>query len=350
MRGHAAFLAHSTSRPAPSVVAGGTGVAPPPPETGRCVLGAYGYGTDVTSLEGWIGRKVSCKTFYTGWTGSYGYEPINPSQDPDWTYRTAISSNAPFDSSLGSTPTERNRARARGDGDAGMINAANALAGLLTTYTNFKYVYLFENEYQTWWNGAYGGYDIPAWKAGVKRCYDICKSRLGNNLIYCLCPTHNYGANEIMDGGNITHVSWIPTDWATWYPGDDACDAVGNTLYSTMRYSNPYFTVYGSTVREQLEDTRNEWGPAGLFNFALQHGKRYAVSEYGPMWSASDWGYYPPSWYDQEQADFFQWSYDNWLSKSTTAFCIFFHEWSGDGYHRLDNMPIAKAKFVELWS
>lgn len=349
MRGASAAFALHVGTAAPMVSRRGTApVAPPPPSTSRCALGAFddaNGGEGVRVLESWLGRKLACKSFYSGWPGSLGYEPTNANRDPDWQQRSIILANAPYHAEASSDPTTRNRLRANGSMDQMMQDAANGLANVLTNNSNYKTVVLVENEYQCWWNPLDGGYDIEAWKAGVRRCYNICKGVLGSSLIYALCPTHNWPADLLLSGSRN-----CSTSWNDWYPGDAYCDAVGNTLYSTTRPSSPRMTVYGNTVEAQLTDPRNEWGPEGLFNFAVQRGKRFVISEYGPMWSISDWGYYPPSSYDQDQADFFQYSFDRWLNKSTTAICVFFHEWSGDGYHRLDNLPIARQKFVQLWS
>jgi hypothetical protein len=251
--------------------------------------------------------------------------------------------NAPFtQASAYPNATERNRARASGAMDGDIRRAAQDLAAVLANNSNYQTVVLVENEFQSEWNPLYGSEDVAAWKAGTQRCYGICKGILGSSLIYALCPTHNWPANM--------NYAPAPTAWADWYVGDSYCDAVGMTLYSTWRPSSSTKTTYGSTVEEQLLDPRNDWGPEAMFNFAVNHGKRFVISEYGPMWSISDWGYYPPSWYDQEQANFFQYSFDRWLNKSTTALVVFFNEWSPDGYHKLDNLPIARQKFIELWS
>ncbi len=317
-------------------------VAPPPPSTSRSPLGAY---YDAAQLDGWLGRKLSCKSFYadSNQYGSYGYEPTNSSRDPSWQSRSIIMVNGPYAPSGNySNATERNRARANGSMDSSIQSAALSLANVLANNSNYKTVVLVENEFQCSWNVLYGSEDVAAWKAGVQRSYSICKAILGSSLIYSLCPSHNWPAN--MNNASA------PTAWTDWYVGDAYCDGVGMTLYSTTRPSSSTKTTYGSTVEEQLMDSRNDWGPEAMFNFAANHGKRFVISEYGPMWDISPWGYYPPSSYDQEQANFFQYSFDRWLNKSTTALTVFFNEWSSDGYHKLDNLPIARAKFIELWS
>lgn len=343
---HAALATRSVPPARGGATQPGTVTPPTPPSTLRCPLGGYdGSGEGVRILEGWIGRKLPCRSFYSGWPGSFGYEPTNSARDPDWPQRSIIMVNAPNDANAASDATTRNRLRAGGQMDAAMIQAADGLASVLAANSNYQTVVLVENESQCFWNGLDGGYDVEAWKEGVRRCYNICKSRLGSSLIYALCPSHNWPPDLVGNGSRNCSTAWLD-----WYPGDAYCDAVGNTLYSTTRPSSARMTVYGSTVEQQLTDARNEWGPEAMFNFATQRGKRFVLSEYGPMWSSSEWGYYPPSWYDQEQANFFQYSFDRWLNKSTTALCVAFHEWSGDGYHRLDNLPIARAKFVQLWS
>lgn len=347
MRGASAAFAFQGGAHAPFVSrAGSAPVAPPPPSTSRCALGGFddaNGGEGVRVFEGWIGRKAACRSFYSAYPGSAGYEPTNSNRDPDWRQRSIILTNAPYDANQSSDPTTRNRLRANGSMDAAMQQAADGLANVLANNSNYQTVILVENEYQCWWNPLDGGYDIEAWKEGVRRCYNICKPRLGSNLIYALCPTHNWPPNLLLNGSRSCALTWD-----AWYPGDAYCDAVGNTLYATTRPSAPGITTYGGTVEEQLCDDRNQWGPEYLFNFAVQRGKRFVVSEYGPMHEQHVWSF--STEYQNMIANFFQYSFDRWFNKSTSAACIFFHEYSGDGWHRIDDMPIAKQKFIQLWS
>lgn len=318
----------STTPLPPPTSGGGT------PSTQRSPLGAY---HDPGQLEGWLGRRLACKSFYGA--QAPGWELDNHPEYRDG--RTHVFTNAPYapDAWSGMTPTDRIRRRASGEMDAWMAGWFEALGNALGSMT----AVIGEVEFQCWWNGGDGGGDINAWKAGAQRCFSIGKSILGDRLIYSLCPSHNWPAN-MTNGGTRS----CPTAWTDWYIGDQYCDAVGMTLYSTTRPSTPGHTVYGSTVQDQLIDPRNDWGPEAMFAFAVNHGKRFVIAEYGPMYGVGQTSFTQA--YDQLQAEFFQYSFDRWLNKSTTALTVYFNEMSSDGGHKLDNLPIARQKFIELWT
>lgn len=351
MRGAAAAFAFHGGTSAPVVSRRGTpAVAPPPPPnppsgtylTGKASFGAY---NDILQLDGWLGRRLACKSFYViGHAPGYSSIPTSTSHDPYWQTRTYFMVNEPVPGGF-NTATDRNRARANGSQDSYIRACAEACASVIANNANYRYVVWAANEFQSWWNTSDGGLDLPAWQGAMRRCYTIGKEVLGSSLIFALCPTHNWPPNLAASGTRN-----CPVRWTDWYIGDNFCDAVGMTLYSTWRPTATGFNLYGNTWKDQLLDPRNDWGPEGMFNFAVQRGKWFFISEYGPMWDASQWGYTPPSWYDAEQADFFQFSFDRWLSKPQCVGTIFFNDWSHDGYHKIDNLPQARAKLTQLWS
>lgn len=348
MRGAAAaFVCHGGGL-APLISRRGTApVVVPPPSgaylTGKAALGAY---HDAAQFDSWLGRNVACKSFYAGpgWPPSYSYEPTNSSRDSNWQARTYFMVNEPVPAGY-SSATDRNRARASGADDTNIRQAAEACAAVIANNANYKYVIWAFNEYQCWWNVMDGGGDVAAWKAGARRVYQIGKAVLGNSLIVALCPSHNWPPNIGASGGRS-----CPVRWVDWYPGDDACDAVGMTLYSTWRPTNSEFNLYGSTWKDQLLDARNDWGPEGMFKFAEDHGKWFFISEYGPMYGIGQTSFSQE--YDLEQADFFQFSFDRWLSKDRCVGTIFFNEMSGDGGHKIEwpTLDDARAKFLQLWT